>query len=92
MFVIWSHETGFIMSHQPPSPTVNSAVSAVRPEKRFSSRMGAYPAMANMTGSHRAVLSPKLVMVVGPIRWKPCCAFTVQALVQPERWRDEDAL
>jgi IS5 family transposase len=39
MFVIWSHGTGFIMSHQLPSPTVNSAVSAVRPEKRFSSRM-----------------------------------------------------
>jgi IS5 family transposase len=55
MFVIWSHGTGFIMSHQLTFADSESAVSAVRPEEIFLSRMEQILPWQN-SGSHRAVL------------------------------------
>ena len=59
-----------------PSPTVNSAANAVRPEKSFS-----FPAWTKYCRGKTWSLSssrftPKPVMVDGPIRCKPCYAFT----------------
>ena len=75
------------------SPIVNSALSAVRPEKRFSlPGMGAYSAMAEYDRRHRAVLSLR-AMADGPIRWRPCRVFTACSI--GTTWSDgamEDAL
>ncbi len=76
MFVIWSHGTGFIMSHQ--LTFADSEFSSKRRQTRkeiFLSRMEQILPWQNMVEVIEPFY-PKLVMAGDLIRWKPCYAFT----------------
>ncbi|EGI11889.1 transposase InsH for insertion sequence element IS5, partial [Escherichia coli H736] len=76
MFVIWSHGTGFIMSHQ--LTFADSEFSSKRRQTRkeiFLSRMEQILPWQNMVEVIEPFY-PRLVMAGDLIRWKPCYAFT----------------
>ena len=76
MFVIWSHEKGFIMSHQ--LTFADSEFSSKRRQTRkeiFLSRMEQILPWQNMVEVIEPFY-PRLVMAGDLIRWKPCYAFT----------------
>ena len=70
MFVIWSHGTGFIMSHQ--LTFADSEFSKRRQTRKeiFLSCMEQILPWQKHGGSHRAVLPPRLVMAGDLIRWE----------------------
>ena len=86
-------EQEFIMGHQLTfADSVNSAVSAVRPERDcYLSRWNAYPAMAG----YDAIIEPFIPKPCGrrrPYPLETMLRIHHAALVQPERWRDGEGL
>ena len=76
MFVIWSHEKGFIASHQ--LTFADSEFSSKRRQTRkeiFLSCMEQILPWQNMVEVIEPFY-PRLVVAGDLIRWKPCYAFT----------------
>ena len=76
MFVIWSHGTGFIMSHQLTFADSEFSSKRRQTRKRFSCPAWSRFCHGKTWWKSSSRLPQRLVMAGDLIRWKPCYAFT----------------